>query len=189
MFLDRVTIFIRAGDGGAGAATFRREAHVPLAEADVLRLGLAEEGVPVGVALREGGTGTKSESPIHPPGLPERLEAGTVNVSGGTTVLGSPGRLNAAATVNVSWNEGSDSGSGLGSVQIRRSEAAYSGGSCGAFGPFGNVRLGCDGEELWCAMMNGTRRAFPMAERERLLKTARYNLFGLRAERAFVPSC
>ena len=29
MFLDRVTIWIRAGDGGDGAATFRREAHVP----------------------------------------------------------------------------------------------------------------------------------------------------------------
>lgn len=29
MFLDRVTIWVRAGDGGAGAATFRREAHVP----------------------------------------------------------------------------------------------------------------------------------------------------------------
>lgn len=29
MFLDHVTIWIAAGDGGAGAATFRREAHVP----------------------------------------------------------------------------------------------------------------------------------------------------------------
>src|SRR5919107_6089808 len=29
MFLDRVKIWLRAGDGGAGAATFRREAHVP----------------------------------------------------------------------------------------------------------------------------------------------------------------
>jgi GTP-binding protein len=29
MFLDRVKIWIRAGDGGDGAATFRREAHVP----------------------------------------------------------------------------------------------------------------------------------------------------------------
>ena len=29
MFLDRVTIWLRAGDGGNGAATFRREAHVP----------------------------------------------------------------------------------------------------------------------------------------------------------------
>ncbi len=29
MFLDRVTIWTRAGDGGDGAATFRREAHVP----------------------------------------------------------------------------------------------------------------------------------------------------------------
>ncbi|MBP1704406.1 MAG: obgE [Chloroflexi bacterium] len=29
MFLDRVTIWIRAGDGGDGAATFRHEAHVP----------------------------------------------------------------------------------------------------------------------------------------------------------------
>jgi GTP-binding protein len=29
MFLDRVKIRVRAGDGGAGAATFRREAHVP----------------------------------------------------------------------------------------------------------------------------------------------------------------
>jgi GTP-binding protein len=29
MFLDRVRIWLRAGDGGAGAATFRREAHVP----------------------------------------------------------------------------------------------------------------------------------------------------------------
>ncbi|MDP8904629.1 MAG: GTPase ObgE [Chloroflexota bacterium] len=29
MFLDEVTITVRAGDGGDGAATFRREAHVP----------------------------------------------------------------------------------------------------------------------------------------------------------------
>jgi GTP-binding protein len=29
MFLDRVTIWVRAGAGGDGAATFRREAHVP----------------------------------------------------------------------------------------------------------------------------------------------------------------
>jgi GTP-binding protein len=29
MFLDRVTIFVKAGDGGDGAATFRHEAHVP----------------------------------------------------------------------------------------------------------------------------------------------------------------
>ncbi|HEY7941911.1 MAG TPA: GTPase ObgE [Candidatus Limnocylindrales bacterium] len=29
MFLDHVTIWVAAGDGGAGAATFRREAHVP----------------------------------------------------------------------------------------------------------------------------------------------------------------
>jgi len=29
MFLDRVKIWVRAGDGGNGAATFRREAHVP----------------------------------------------------------------------------------------------------------------------------------------------------------------
>ena len=29
MFLDRVKINVRAGDGGDGAATFRREAHVP----------------------------------------------------------------------------------------------------------------------------------------------------------------
>jgi GTP-binding protein len=29
VFLDRVTIWARAGDGGDGAATFRREAHVP----------------------------------------------------------------------------------------------------------------------------------------------------------------
>jgi GTPase len=29
MFLDRVKIFVRAGAGGDGAATFRREAHVP----------------------------------------------------------------------------------------------------------------------------------------------------------------
>ena len=29
MFLDRATISVRAGDGGDGAATFRREAHVP----------------------------------------------------------------------------------------------------------------------------------------------------------------
>src|SRR6187397_2999399 len=29
MFLDEVTITVRAGDGGGGAATFRREAHVP----------------------------------------------------------------------------------------------------------------------------------------------------------------
>jgi GTP-binding protein len=29
VFLDRVKIWVRAGDGGGGAATFRREAHVP----------------------------------------------------------------------------------------------------------------------------------------------------------------
>src|SRR5512141_3433475 len=29
MFLDEVTITVRAGDGGDGAATFRREAHGP----------------------------------------------------------------------------------------------------------------------------------------------------------------
>ncbi|HET9614923.1 MAG TPA: GTPase ObgE [Candidatus Limnocylindrales bacterium] len=29
MFLDRVSIFVKAGNGGDGAATFRREAHVP----------------------------------------------------------------------------------------------------------------------------------------------------------------
>ena len=29
MFLDRVKIWVRAGDGGDGAATFRKEAHVP----------------------------------------------------------------------------------------------------------------------------------------------------------------
>ncbi|HSH21223.1 MAG TPA: GTPase ObgE, partial [Candidatus Caenarcaniphilales bacterium] len=29
MFLDQVTITVHAGDGGDGAATFRREAHVP----------------------------------------------------------------------------------------------------------------------------------------------------------------
>lgn len=29
MFLDQVTIFVRAGDGGGGASSFRREAHVP----------------------------------------------------------------------------------------------------------------------------------------------------------------
>ena len=29
MFLDQVKIHLRAGDGGDGAASFRREAHVP----------------------------------------------------------------------------------------------------------------------------------------------------------------
>src|SRR3954454_24598085 len=29
MFLDDVRIWVRGGDGGDGAATFRREAHVP----------------------------------------------------------------------------------------------------------------------------------------------------------------
>ena len=29
MFLDRVKVLLKAGDGGAGASTFRREAHVP----------------------------------------------------------------------------------------------------------------------------------------------------------------
>ena len=29
VFLDEVAITVRAGDGGGGAATFRREAHVP----------------------------------------------------------------------------------------------------------------------------------------------------------------
>src|SRR5258705_13751734 len=34
MFLDRVKIWLRAGDGGAGASTFRHEAHVPLGGPD-----------------------------------------------------------------------------------------------------------------------------------------------------------
>jgi GTP-binding protein len=34
MFLDQVRIWLRAGDGGAGASTFRREAHVPLGGPD-----------------------------------------------------------------------------------------------------------------------------------------------------------
>src|SRR6266550_3952214 len=34
MFLDQVKIWLRAGDGGAGASTFRREAHVPLGGPD-----------------------------------------------------------------------------------------------------------------------------------------------------------
>ena len=29
MLIDRVKVFLRAGDGGDGASTFRREAHVP----------------------------------------------------------------------------------------------------------------------------------------------------------------
>ena len=29
MFLDRVTVHVKAGDGGAGCMSFRREAHVP----------------------------------------------------------------------------------------------------------------------------------------------------------------
>jgi GTP-binding protein len=29
MFVDRVTVFVRGGDGGRGCASFRREAHVP----------------------------------------------------------------------------------------------------------------------------------------------------------------
>src|SRR5689334_19320535 len=29
MFLDRVKVWVKAGDGGNGASTFRREAHVP----------------------------------------------------------------------------------------------------------------------------------------------------------------
>src|SRR5258708_23710806 len=29
MFLDRVKVLLKAGDGGGGAATFGREAHVP----------------------------------------------------------------------------------------------------------------------------------------------------------------
>ena len=29
MFLDQVKVWLRAGDGGNGASTFRREAHVP----------------------------------------------------------------------------------------------------------------------------------------------------------------
>jgi GTP-binding protein len=34
MFLDQVKIWLHAGDGGAGASTFRREAHVPLGGPD-----------------------------------------------------------------------------------------------------------------------------------------------------------
>jgi GTP-binding protein len=34
MFLDRVKIWVHAGDGGDGAATFRKEAHVPLGGPD-----------------------------------------------------------------------------------------------------------------------------------------------------------
>ncbi|MHB8741312.1 MAG: GTPase ObgE, partial [Coriobacteriia bacterium] len=29
MFIDEVKIYVKAGDGGAGCASFRREAHVP----------------------------------------------------------------------------------------------------------------------------------------------------------------
>ena len=29
MFTDKVRIFVKAGDGGAGCMSFRREAHVP----------------------------------------------------------------------------------------------------------------------------------------------------------------
>src|SRR5579864_2044787 len=34
MFLDRVKLWVQAGGGGDGAATFRREAHVPLGGPD-----------------------------------------------------------------------------------------------------------------------------------------------------------
>lgn len=41
----------------------------------------------------------------------------------------------------------------------------------GRFGPFGNLRFGCDGEQLWYVAMNGMwRGAFPKAERERFLQ-------------------
>ncbi|MBI5527794.1 MAG: PKD domain-containing protein [Deltaproteobacteria bacterium] len=50
-----------------------------------------------------------------------------------------PNGTSGAAAVTVQWDDGSDSGSGLGSVQLRRAEAAYSGGSCGSFGPFADV--------------------------------------------------
>ena len=42
-----------------------------------------------------------------------------------------------------------------------------------AFGPmqFGEIRVGCDGEELWAVSANGIlRRAVPLAERERLMR-------------------
>jgi PKD repeat protein len=50
-----------------------------------------------------------------------------------------PNGTSGAAAVTVQWDEGSDAGSGLGSIQLRRAEAAYSGGSCGVFGPFADV--------------------------------------------------
>src|SRR3954465_2278850 len=50
MFLDEVTIFVRAGAGGGGASTFRREAHVP-------------RGGPDG---GDGGRGGSIELRVHP---------------------------------------------------------------------------------------------------------------------------
>src|SRR5262245_60039736 len=47
MFLDRVKIWVRAGDGGDGAATFRKEAHVPRGGPD------GGDGAPDGSVLRQ----------------------------------------------------------------------------------------------------------------------------------------
>jgi GTP-binding protein len=59
MFLDRVTIFVKAGDGGDGAATFRREAHVPRGGPD------GGDGGRGGIDPPGGGGG-----PDHAPRLP-----------------------------------------------------------------------------------------------------------------------
>src|SRR5438045_834877 len=43
-FVDEAQLHVRAGDGGAGAVSFRREAHVPRGGADVALVGLPNAG-------------------------------------------------------------------------------------------------------------------------------------------------
>ncbi len=50
MFVDRVTVFVKGGDGGRGCASFRREAHVPRGGPDGGNGGPGGDVVLVGVS-------------------------------------------------------------------------------------------------------------------------------------------
>ena len=79
MFLDRVKIWVRAGDGGDGAATFRQEAHVP-------------RGGPDGGDGGRGGSVTSGWTPARPP----CVTSTTGITSGRHRVVVGPGRAGTA---------------------------------------------------------------------------------------------